>query len=256
MFCPQCGSKIADGASFCPHCGARLARRPQAPEASAQQLQQPQRPPVQTAPGAGVAQGPYPPQPVIPGTHTRTVSVQGSATSRSPVAIASVVCVALVVVSAFLPWLETDSATRALANMAASFGVGTEIGSTYGLFGLASVASVYGNYASLEAGMSSLMGSGSASSGMAALVVAYGVLFALWLAVLAVLVVGVIRTLAKGSSRVQLVGLVLFAVLGVIVCVVTAGTGDFAVAPVGPIIGLGAAAAGIACTAVAAKAKG
>ena len=57
MYCPKCGSEVADGAKFCPSCGAPIAAAPQ-PQ---QPQQAPQSPQYQQAPSDpyGAPQPPY-----------------------------------------------------------------------------------------------------------------------------------------------------------------------------------------------------
>lgn len=237
MFCPQCGSKIADGASFCPQCGARIAARPEHAAGQPTQASGGTVPPVAGKPvSASLA---------LVLARLQTIGVVG------------VACTALAAISGFLPWVVPDATTRSLTSLAASVGVGARLSSSYNLFGLSGISSVYGSYASLASNMGSLLGTSGyrVSSGVGSLAVTYGALFALWLAVLVVLVVGVVRNLMVGKSRVQLVGLALFVVLAILVCTVTAGTGEFGVSVAGPLVGFAAAIAGIACTVGQARAK-
>ncbi len=65
MYCPKCGSEVADGAKFCPSCGMPIATAPQPPQ-SPQAPQPPQ--PTQAPSGTyGAPQPPYSaPQPSVP----------------------------------------------------------------------------------------------------------------------------------------------------------------------------------------------
>ena len=96
MFCPECGTQIADNASFCRKCGAQLGERerPQQPVANA-------TPPAQA------------PRPVAPGA---AMSPQAGAARpvSSTFAIVGIVAIAgaaIAMLGAILPWIDFMGST-------------------------------------------------------------------------------------------------------------------------------------------------
>lgn len=90
MFCPSCGSKIADGATFCSSCGKKLVQAPQSPKPDQ----------VAGAPIAGVGSGVH--------FKVPNISFDPSSVKLTPTRLIPVVLSVLAIVLSFFPVMKTD----------------------------------------------------------------------------------------------------------------------------------------------------
>lgn len=90
MFCPSCGSKIADGATFCPSCGKKLDQTPPTPA---------------SAPAAGVSGA-------SAASHIQlkmpNLSLDPSSIKLTPTRLVPVILAALAIVLSLFPVMKTD----------------------------------------------------------------------------------------------------------------------------------------------------
>lgn len=125
MFCPKCGSQIADGARFCPVCGNVIDAAPAAPASGGHAAPAAESAPTGTAPAPGAAPGaapsgfaqpaPFPAQPApVPGM---TAPAQHSISVKRiiPCAVA-----ALALIFSLMPWFQSDQTATQLSGYASS----------------------------------------------------------------------------------------------------------------------------------------
>lgn len=221
MFCPKCGSQIADGAAFCPKCGAQLAQRIQKPAPAGQQA-------------------------------AAAATAKPKAAARLPVqAIVALVCAALVALSAFLPWVESDANTQQLSSLASSMGMGAQFQDSYTLAEFSDLADDYQSYERLEANVNSLgsaLGmrgdySTSTTSNAANL---FNGIHGFWILALVLLVAGAILYLVRRNKALLVAGLAVSLGLALVVMyVVGEGTSDLSLSVTGPMLAIVASVAGL-----------